>query len=132
MYYLEVSTHNKLVSFHTSTSDGEPYGYDIQINTKEGTFLITDTIGNRFELVSRQHLLKMTNTDGSFVKIEGPDGEFNCPNSIRVKTTSYTLDCDTSQTNASSITENASTIEHNVGNETINGDLSVNGNANIN
>lgn len=45
-YFLEISTHNKLVHFHTSTSDGEAVGYDFVLNTKASNFQITDTMDN--------------------------------------------------------------------------------------
>lgn len=45
-YYLEVSTHDKYVKFHTSTSDGEPYGYDLFLDTANGNLTVNDTVGN--------------------------------------------------------------------------------------
>lgn len=64
-YYLEVSSHNKLVHFHTSKADGEPFAYDVQINTKTGCILITDDAGNFISLDSSERRLEMKNADGS-------------------------------------------------------------------
>lgn len=68
-YFLEVSTHDKVIKLHTSTSDGEPYGYDFVLNTKEGNFTIVDTIDNRITLDSEAHQIIGINTEGSFVEI---------------------------------------------------------------
>lgn len=68
-YFFEVSTHDKVIKLHTSTSDGEPYGYDFVLNTKDGNFTITDTIDNRITLDSEAHQIIGINTEGSFVEI---------------------------------------------------------------
>lgn len=72
-YYLEFSTHGKIVHLHTSMSDGEPYGYDFLLNTKEGTFQITDTIENTIFLSSEEKRITMKNAEGSFFDLFGPD-----------------------------------------------------------
>lgn len=64
-YYLEVSSHTKLIHLHTSKADGEPFAYDIQINTKSGYILITDDAGNFISLDSSERRLEMKNSDGS-------------------------------------------------------------------
>lgn len=68
-YFLEVSTHDKLVTFSTSKANGEPFVYTAQFNTAQGQFILNDDIGNQFELISRERILKMFNVDGSFVDI---------------------------------------------------------------
>lgn len=67
MYYLEISTHTGLVTFHTSKANGEFCGYDIQINAKSGNIQIQDDIGNYFLLDSAAHRINMQNTDGSYI-----------------------------------------------------------------
>jgi hypothetical protein len=52
-YWMEVSTHDKHVRLHTSKSDGEPFAYDIYLNTKAGTLEIKDDVGNGIKLSSR-------------------------------------------------------------------------------
>lgn len=69
MYFLEVSTHQKLVHFHTSKANGEPFMYDIQINTKDGFIQIQDDAGNYFQFNSKERQLEMVNSDGSKVEI---------------------------------------------------------------
>lgn len=68
-YFLEVSTHDKLVTFRTSKANGEPFVYTAQFNTKEGWFAMCDDIGNQFEMVSKERILKMINADSSFLDI---------------------------------------------------------------
>jgi hypothetical protein len=70
MYWLEVSTHQKLVHFHTSKANGEPFAYDIQINTKDGCIVIKDDVGNYFSFDSKAHRLEMMNQDGSHLDID--------------------------------------------------------------
>ena len=64
-YYFQISTHLKLVTFSTSKSDGEPYVYTIQINTKKGYLIVTDDIGNRIEMDSGEKIIEVENADGT-------------------------------------------------------------------
>lgn len=68
-YFIEISTHNKLIHLHTSTSDGEPYGYDFLLNTKEGNFQIRDTIENIIFLDSPSKRIVMKNAAESFIDL---------------------------------------------------------------
>jgi hypothetical protein len=69
MYYLEISTHTGLVTFHTSSANGEYCEYDVQINTKAGNLIMQDNKGNSFLLDTAQTKLRLENTDGSFLDI---------------------------------------------------------------
>lgn len=51
-YFLEISTKEKYLHLHTSKSDGEPFEYDIKIDTGTGTFSLIDDVGNEFTLNS--------------------------------------------------------------------------------
>jgi hypothetical protein len=66
-YFLEISTHRKLVHLHTSKSDGEPFVYDIQLNTKDGVFTFQDDIGNYIQLDSKNVRIEAKNADGSWI-----------------------------------------------------------------
>lgn len=83
-YYLEVSTHTKCVTFHTSKADGEPFTYDIQINTKEGKIVITDDINNYILLDSKEKQLRLENADGCFLEIKAKNGHFNIVDNLLV------------------------------------------------
>lgn len=52
-YWIEVSTRDKHIHLHTSTSDGEPFEYDIILDTGAGTFSVADSAGNNIALDSR-------------------------------------------------------------------------------
>jgi hypothetical protein len=82
-YWLEVSTHKKLMHVHTSKNDGEPYAYDVQINAKEGNLVITDDVGNYIVLDSAEKTIHLQNTLGSYVDINKSD--------ITIKATNITL-----------------------------------------
>lgn len=51
-YSYEVSTHDKHVWLQTVTSDGEPFSYDIKLNTKEAILTIVDSNDNMIKLWS--------------------------------------------------------------------------------
>lgn len=72
-YFLEISTHTKQVRFHTSQADGEPYGYDISINTKDGILQFVDTIENVFHWESAANRMILKNADGTFINLNGKD-----------------------------------------------------------
>jgi len=84
-YFLEVSTHRKIIHLHTSKSDKEPFIYDVQINAKEGVITITDDAGNYFILNSRDTRLTMRNGDGSIVDIDKTNITLSSTDSITLK-----------------------------------------------
>lgn len=79
-YWLEVSTHKKLMHIHTSKNDGEPFIYDIQINTKDGKIIITDDIGNYFALDSKDKTLRLENSMSNFIEINNSTINIKAPN----------------------------------------------------
>ena len=77
-YWAEVSTHDKHIHIHTSNNDGEPYGYDILLDTSTGKLTIADTIGNKLELDSSSSSINLTtntsvNIKSPTVSIEASD-----------------------------------------------------------
>lgn len=64
-YWVRVSTRDKFIHIHTSKNDGEPFEYDIKLNTKEGNLLITDNDGNSYELDSPTDTMNVI-TDNEF------------------------------------------------------------------
>lgn len=59
-YWTEVDTKNKTVKLHTAMNDGELTEYDITIDTKKGTLLITDKKGNTILLNSASDALNIS------------------------------------------------------------------------
>lgn len=110
-YFLEVSTHKKMVTFHTSQANGEKFGYDIQINADKSLLIVTDTAGNKFVLNSAETKLRLENASGSYLDITKQVAKLFTGQEINLETQRYTLKCQTSLVDASSsITEKAPTI----------------------
>lgn len=84
-YYLEISTHKKIVHFHTCKADGEPFAYDIQLNTKEGFLAICDDVGNYVSMDSTNRRLEMKNIDGSHLDINKKDIVISSVDSITLQ-----------------------------------------------
>lgn len=89
-YYLEVSTHKKLVHFHTSQADGEPFGYDAQFDTGTGVFTITDTVGNHIQLDSSKTRLFFCNKNDTSLELIKNDLNITVPGNSTIRTTGNT------------------------------------------
>lgn len=59
-YWFEVSTHDKYIHLHTSNSDGEPFIYDIKLDTAYGSLTVQDNIGNSLVLDSPENSVTVT------------------------------------------------------------------------
>lgn len=70
MYSLEVSTHGKHITLHTTQADGEPFEYTFQLNTAAGLFFLTDQDGNSIQLDSANRVIKAKNSDESEITID--------------------------------------------------------------
>ncbi len=81
-YYLTVSTHNKLVQFHTSTANDEPVGYDVVFNTQEATVQLTDTPGNTIFLDSLAKRLVLRTASNAFIDLNDSDLNINVPGNM--------------------------------------------------
>jgi hypothetical protein len=81
-YFLEISTHNKLIHFHTSKTDGEPFSYDVQLNTKDGFWIIQDDIGNLMTFDSKNRRFEIKNTDGSHIDVDKKNITMTAPDTI--------------------------------------------------
>lgn len=85
-YFLEISTHKKLVHFHTSKANGEPFSYDVQLNTKDGYFIIQDDIGNVFTIDSKAHRIELKNTDSTHHDMDKKNFTLTVPDNTTIKT----------------------------------------------
>lgn len=84
-YYLEVSSHTKTITLHTSKADGEPFTYDLQINAKDGNWTFTDDIGNFITVDSLNRRIELQNTDGSHIDMDRKDIRIYAPNNIELR-----------------------------------------------
>jgi len=83
-YYLEVSTHRKLIHFHTTKANKEPFGYDIQINTAEGFIKFQDDAGNFIILDSKEKQIAAKNTDGSYIDLNKKNLTISVPETVKI------------------------------------------------
>lgn len=90
LYYFEISSHRKLVTFHTSQADGEPFSYDFQFNTKDGQVTLRDSAGNYFHLNSALNQLRMQNVNGSLIDITGEVATIETNSEINLKSKKIT------------------------------------------
>lgn len=118
-YFLEVSTHKGLVTFHTSKANGEFAGYDVQINAKEGYIRIQDDLGQLITFDSKERQIAMKNSDDCYIEINKKNVTIQAPetytlraknkveeigetidikagNSITEKTTDYSIEASSS------------------------------------
>lgn len=69
-YSLEVSTHTGQITLTTNKSNGEPFAYVFQFNTKEGAVTLMDDSGNTFQLDSQERRFILVNKDQSKIIID--------------------------------------------------------------
>jgi hypothetical protein len=98
-YWLEVSTHKKNITLSTCKADGEPFAYTIQVNTKDGAFVIVDDTGNLFELDSENEQFTLKTASGGILKLTGEDFDL-LVKSVNIQTDQYTVNAKKSQINS--------------------------------
>lgn len=129
-YWFEVSTMAKHITIHTAKNDGEPFAYDIQLNTKDGCFTIKDDDGQVFYVDSQERQLRMQNRDGSWIEIN--KGDFNgfTPKSVNWETQTYTIKTTKMTVNADSFEQISSSWKTSVPNAEFSSDVSNGGDTN--
>lgn len=100
-YYFEVSSHNKLIHIHTSKANEEPFEYDIQLNTGEGSFTITDDAGNYVRLDSAARRIELKNSDGTHFDLDRGILKLIAPDSIACTAPSFSINAETVKVAAS-------------------------------
>lgn len=104
-YWLEVDTKKKSVKFHTAMNDGEYTEYDINIDTKAGTFSLKDKKGNSFFLDSQNDkfivnaLKEISGTAGEVINLKAPT--INLEGNVNIKGNVNTSGNTTTQGNVS-------------------------------
>lgn len=89
MYSLEISTHGKHLTLHTTQADGEPFEYTLQLNTAAGIFFLTDQDGNSIQLDSANRVIKAINSDESEITINKTKIYAYAKDEIKAKTDDY-------------------------------------------
>lgn len=90
-YFFEVSTHKKLIHIHTSKNDKEPFIYDIQLDTKNGNFVLRDDDDNYIFLDSKERHIKLHNKDTSYMEMDKKIINIHSLEEVNIKTKHYTL-----------------------------------------
>lgn len=84
-YFLEISTHQKKVTFSTSQANGEPFGYTCQFDTGNGTFTLTDSIDQQLHLNSSERFIELVNADESYLQLDRQDIHLHAHNDITAR-----------------------------------------------
>jgi hypothetical protein len=112
MYFLEVSSHQKHIHFHTSKANGEPYAYDIQINTGLGFIRIQDDAGNYFSFDSKERQIMVANDDGSLIDMNKRTLSFIALDRIDFKSKVISTSAsELVETKSKTITDNATDVK---------------------
>lgn len=91
-YWIEWSTHRKLLHIHTSKNDEEPFAYDIQLDTKEGKLVIQDDDDNYIFMDSKNKRIKLHNKDKSLVDIDKKEILIESVDKITLRTKDVLID----------------------------------------
>lgn len=85
-YFMELDTKvAKRARIHTSKSDGEAFIYDITIDSKNNTLIITDDINNTIVIKSDEERVTINNSRGSVVNLNKSDIEIFAPRNILIR-----------------------------------------------
>jgi phage baseplate assembly protein gpV len=124
-YWFKVDTKNQIVQMHTAANNGEACGYDVIVNTAQGTYTLEDTLGNNIVLNSPNG--ELTININKKVTVNTVDVTVNAQNSVTVNTQETTVNTSIATVNASS-SVNINTPQTNISNNTtIGGNLTVSG-----
>lgn len=78
-YWAQFSTKEKHIHIHTAKNDGEPFEYDVFIDTKTGFINMRDDVGNFIELNSKNNAitfraLEVINLDAPVINLRSSNG----------------------------------------------------------
>lgn len=124
-YYAEVNTHEKVVTFRTNMSDGEPHAYLLQLNTKSGCLTVTDDVGNTFGINSASNQVWLENADKSYVVLDRKSVLINAQDEVNITAKSLNI-----KTQTNSVQSSTTDFNSNVniqGNTATKGGLTNNG-----
>lgn len=85
MYWIEMSSHSKTITLHTSKKNGEFCTYACQFNLVQGRFLLTDDLGNEFDFNSKETRLAFKNAEGTELELNKQNIFGKAPNNIHLQ-----------------------------------------------
>jgi hypothetical protein len=62
-YFFEIDTMDKLIQLTTNKNDGEPFAYNLTLNTKDGFYKSSDDVGNHVLMDSKNTVIQLKNKD---------------------------------------------------------------------
>lgn len=80
--FVEISGHNKTVTFSTSQANGEFCTYDTQYDMGNGRVVSQDNLGNSTLFDSKNTNLRQVNANGTFVELNKQDINMSAPQNI--------------------------------------------------
>lgn len=89
-YYMEVSTHRGLIHIHTSAANNELTTYDLQINAKDGHFIVIDGKNNQASLDSNENRFQFITASESSIDLHDKDLVVTIVGNTTVNTTGNT------------------------------------------
>ena len=107
-WMIEISTHQKTLSIKTPKNDGEAFGYDVQLDAKNSTFILQDDGGQSFELESAERRWRIANADGSELLMDKKQIIGTAIDLIHFKTKKFLVDAEDEATiNTKVLNENS-------------------------
>lgn len=85
-YFFEFNSVDKHITLITPMNDGEACGYTIQLNTKDGNFSLSDTLGNAIVLASVEELIQLINVSKTTLMLHGPKARLFAQEEISIET----------------------------------------------
>jgi len=83
-YVYTLSTHEGHVTFTTANTNGEPTRWAFQLNTKDGTFLLTEDNKNEVFIDAVNTYILITNADKSMMEFDKEDIRITCNRDLTI------------------------------------------------
>lgn len=90
-YWTQVDTRDKKWQLHTSKNDGEKCEFDAILDTKEGTFTLTDNNGNTFTLDTSKATWGITTNAGNNFTMSEQHTSMSMPGNCDIQTDNTTM-----------------------------------------
>lgn len=90
-YWLHMSTHEKMIHLQTTKSDGEPFAYQLRLNTKDGNLVFQDDDGNSIMFNSKERHIQILNKDKSLIEMNKRVINIKSQDEVNIETRRYSL-----------------------------------------
>lgn len=109
-YWVRYNTKDKYIQLHTAKNDGEPFAYDIMINTRVGAVIVKDDVGNFIQLDSASDTVSV-NTNRDINLTAGSNINIKAGNAINLQASSIIEKCNSkSQSAQSSVSQTSGSL----------------------